>query len=337
MAMPDWFPVSGERAKPGSPITAVARTPEHLDLFVTSIDSGIHSTFWDASSGWASWFQVSGGAAALGSPITAVARTPNHLDLYVTGTDGRIYTTHWRADSGWHRWSPVPGFTAPDRTLITAVPRTTDHLDVFATAAGGGVYSTSLPYEFEFLPPRRPTDLRVTEVGDRRIEVAWKDRSDNEDGFVLSYRGKRSDFSDHTGSRSFGKNTEAASITGLRSDHEYTIHVAAGNAAGGSGAGPGVKATTPARTISVAKESAGSSTVFVVKGKGFSPSSLVVLRIVDGQLQHPSTWVETAEGDGTLESRHSYPCVTGQGLTVSAYEDADPQGTLSNFVVTSCP
>jgi acetyl-CoA acetyltransferase len=90
MAWHNWFNVSGGMAALGSPITAIARNPNHLDLFVTGTDRRIYSTWWDANGGWADWFNVSGGMAALGSPITAVARNPNHLDLFVTGTDGRI-------------------------------------------------------------------------------------------------------------------------------------------------------------------------------------------------------------------------------------------------------
>ena len=51
MSTPDWFNVSIERAKPGSLITAVAPTPDQLDLFVTAINGSIHSTFPDPASG----------------------------------------------------------------------------------------------------------------------------------------------------------------------------------------------------------------------------------------------------------------------------------------------
>jgi hypothetical protein len=91
----NWFNVSGGAAALGSPISVVARNPNHLDLFVTGTDGKIYSTWWDAATGWANWFNVSGGAAALGSPISVVARNPNHLDLFVTGTDGKIYSTWW--------------------------------------------------------------------------------------------------------------------------------------------------------------------------------------------------------------------------------------------------
>ena len=332
-----WFQLPGLAAVPRSPVIVLARHPEHLDVFVTSDAGSISWAFWDGASGWASWSQVSGGAAARGSPITAVARTPDHLDLYITGTDRRIYTTHLRADATWQRWSPVPGFTSASGAWITAVPRTADQVDLFATSEqAGGIYSTVLPFEWELFPPQPPTDLHVTDVADRTISVAWKDRSNNETGFVLSFRGERVGLSDHTGSESLPANTEAASISGLKSGYDYAIHVVAVNEAGQSG-GPSVTATTPARTVSVTKEGAGSSTVFVVKGRGFSPNSKVELRIVDGGLQHPVAWIETAEADGTLTSRRSYPCVTGESLTVSAFESADPEGTVSNFLETSCP
>jgi hypothetical protein len=137
-----WFNVSGGRAALGSPITVVARNPDHLDLFVTGTDGGIYSTWWDAASGWAGWFQVSGGRAALGSPVTAIARNPNHLDLFVTGTDGGIYSTWWDAASGWAGWFQVSGGRAHLGAPITAVARNPNHLDLFVTGTDGRIYST---------------------------------------------------------------------------------------------------------------------------------------------------------------------------------------------------
>jgi hypothetical protein len=80
-------------------------------------------------------------------------------------------------------WFHVSVERAKPGSPITAVTRTLNHLDLFATDEGSGaVYSTPLPYEWELFPPQRPTGLHVTEVGDRKIGVAWKDRSDNEGG-----------------------------------------------------------------------------------------------------------------------------------------------------------
>ena len=80
----------------------MARTPDHLDLFVTGTDGGIYSIYWDDASGWgSSWFRIREGIAEVGSPVTAMARTPDHLDLFATGTDGGIYSIYWDANSGW--------------------------------------------------------------------------------------------------------------------------------------------------------------------------------------------------------------------------------------------
>ena len=118
-----WFNVSGGAAALRSPITAVARNPNHLDLFVTGTDGRIYSSWWDQSGGWAAWFNVSGGAAALASEITAIARNPNHLDLFVTGTDGRIYSTWWDASGGWANWFNVSGGAAALTSPITPIAR----------------------------------------------------------------------------------------------------------------------------------------------------------------------------------------------------------------------
>jgi hypothetical protein len=142
MSWHPWFNVSGGRAALGSPITAVARNPNHLDLFVTGTDGGIYSTWWDAAGGWANWFNVSGGKAALGSRIEVVARNPNHLDLFATGTDGGIYSTWWDASGGWANWFNVSGGKAALGSPITAVARNPNHLDLFATGTDGGIYST---------------------------------------------------------------------------------------------------------------------------------------------------------------------------------------------------
>ena len=95
------------------------------------------------------------------------------------------------------------------------------------------------------------------------------------------------------------------------------------------------RVTTP-RFISVSNEGAGGSAVFIVTGEGFTPNSLVVIKITAtnfAQVQFP----ETADRDGKFISRHSVPCQSGQQLTFTAFEDADPSGTFANAVVTTCP
>jgi Fibronectin type III domain len=199
---------------------------------------------------------------------------------------------------------------------------------------GTGLFGPAIPP----IPdrPTRPTDLRVTDVADRKISVSWRDRSFNESGFRIRFRGERAGFFDHNGTRTVGRNETSASLTGLHNNTEYTISIAAFNDGGQTGFSGPVRATTPARSISVSNEGVGTSAVFVITGAGFTPTKLVVIRITaahGGQVQ----FRESAGVDGRFVSRHSVPCVSGQPLTFTAFEDDDPFGTTANDVVTACP
>jgi hypothetical protein len=102
-----WFHVSGGIASPGgqgSPVTAIARYPGHLDLFVVGTDNRVYSCWWDANGGWAGWFVISGGIAKPGSTVTAIARMPEHIDVFAVGSDSQIYSAWWDGATGWSGW-----------------------------------------------------------------------------------------------------------------------------------------------------------------------------------------------------------------------------------------
>ena len=92
-----WFSIGapGSRVAPGSPVTAVARKAEQLDLFTVGNDGGIYSAYWNPASGWSGWFRIEQGVALPRTPVSAVARKPEQLDLFTVGTDGGIYSAWW--------------------------------------------------------------------------------------------------------------------------------------------------------------------------------------------------------------------------------------------------
>ncbi|WP_371501180.1 M64 family metallopeptidase [Kitasatospora sp. NBC_00374] len=138
-------PLATLPARDRTPISVVARYPEHLDVFAVAADGRTMSNWWDQSSGWAGWFQVSGGVASPGgpgSPITSIARYAGHLDLFTVGTDGRVYSTWWDQSSGWAGWFRVGGLVARPGSTVNVVSRYTDHLDLFTTASDGRTMST---------------------------------------------------------------------------------------------------------------------------------------------------------------------------------------------------
>src|SRR4029077_12912462 len=71
-------------------VMAVARTPDHLDVFWVGPDGSVGSNWWDAGAdngrGNAALEIVPAGSAA--GAVMAVARTPDHLDVFWVGLDG---------------------------------------------------------------------------------------------------------------------------------------------------------------------------------------------------------------------------------------------------------
>ena len=93
----------------------------------------------------------------------------------------------------------------------------------------------------------------------------------------------------------------------------------------------------PARLISLTTEGTGASTVWTVTGSGFTPFGLSVIRFTNPALQQVQ-FDQSAGADGQFVSRHSIANVfSGEQITVTAFEDADPDGTFANTIVTTCP
>src|SRR5574340_1185683 len=138
-------PLATLLARARTPITILARFPEHLDVFAVAADGRTMSNWWDQSTGWAGWFHVQGGISSpggSGSPVTAVARYAGHLDLFTVGTDNRVYSAWWDAGSGWHSWFPLGNLQCRPGSTVNALSRYSDHLDLFTTAADGRTMST---------------------------------------------------------------------------------------------------------------------------------------------------------------------------------------------------
>ena len=143
----NWRPIGGFFPT-GAPVSAVARTPDNLDLFITGNDGRVYTSWWYAGADWSgvndNWRPI-GGFFPPGAPVSAVARTPDNLDLFITGNDGRVYTSWWYAGADWSgvndNWRPIGGFFPPGAP-VSAVARTPDNLDLFITGNDGRVYTS---------------------------------------------------------------------------------------------------------------------------------------------------------------------------------------------------
>jgi nicotinamidase-related amidase len=133
---------------PGAPIAALARYPNHLDLFITGNDGVVYTSWWHEGGDWSgmndNWRPI-GGFFPPGAPIAALARYPNHLDLFITGNDGVVYTSWYHEGGDWsgihHNWRPIGGFFPPGNP-IAAVCRTPANIDLFIVGNDHKVYQS---------------------------------------------------------------------------------------------------------------------------------------------------------------------------------------------------
>jgi hypothetical protein len=136
------FPVTPPGAAgPGSGLTSVGRTPNHVDVFWVGPDAAIGSTWWDLAPhcNWSDHqpFPITPpGAARSGSPLAAAGRTHDHVDVFWIGPDGAVGSTWWDAapNCTWSDHQPF-GISGPGSARagspLAAVARTPNHLDVF--------------------------------------------------------------------------------------------------------------------------------------------------------------------------------------------------------------
>ena len=147
------FPITKPgAARAGSPVAAVSRTPNHLDVFWIGPDGAIASTWWDSAPkcGWGDHlpFPITPpGAAGDGSGLSSVSRSPYQVDVFWVGKDGAIGSTWWNTAPGqsWGDHQPFaaapPGSAAPGSAVASA-GRTPNHLDVFWVGPDGAIAST---------------------------------------------------------------------------------------------------------------------------------------------------------------------------------------------------
>jgi hypothetical protein len=147
-----WWRIGAVVAPQGAAVTAVARSTDKLDIFVTDVNGAVMSAAWepDFADGWHGWWHINGGQAAPGAAVTAVSRSTDHLDIFVTGTDGGVYSAAWEPDfaDGWHGWWRIGGVVAPQGAPVHAVSRSTDKLDIFVTDVSGATMSAAWEPDF---------------------------------------------------------------------------------------------------------------------------------------------------------------------------------------------
>jgi len=127
----------------GAAVSAVARTPDRLDIFYIGADYVPH-TAWCRGFG----LNVSGSCtqngfgsqtlatdstctARPGSSIAATARSVNNIDIFYPGQQGALCTQYWSQGNTWNFYAPFGNGTIGSSASIAAVTRTPNNLDLF--------------------------------------------------------------------------------------------------------------------------------------------------------------------------------------------------------------
>ena len=142
-----WWHIRGGMAAPGAPVTAVSRSSNKLDIFVTGVDCRIYTAAWEPvfADGWHGWWRIGDAIAAPRAFVTCVSRSTDKLDVFVVDGARRTLTAAWEpafAD-GWHGWWHIRGGLAQPGSPMYAVSRSRDKLDIFVAGLDGGTYTAA--------------------------------------------------------------------------------------------------------------------------------------------------------------------------------------------------
>lgn len=143
-----WFPVLGEIFVPGTPVAAISRRGDQIDLFAVNLNGEVRTAAWspDANAGeWGGWWRVTetNGSFMPGTPISVVARTEGQLDVFAIGFDGRVWSAAWgpQTQGKWAGWWSIGDATFSRGTVIAATSCGANRIDLFMRGFDGNVWS----------------------------------------------------------------------------------------------------------------------------------------------------------------------------------------------------
>lgn len=144
-----WWHLNGGMAAPGAPVTAVSRSADQLDIFVTGTDQRVYTAAWHpshAAEGWRGWWQIPGVKVRLGGYVSAVSRSADHLDIFACDTKGRVRTAAWaptHEQQAWQGWQHILGGLGGDGGVVHAISRSPDQLDIFVIGTDQRIYTAA--------------------------------------------------------------------------------------------------------------------------------------------------------------------------------------------------
>lgn len=149
---PNWTPLNGQPITYGETCPAIARKPDHIDLFVFDLSGQVSQAVWDQNlngANWSFWNVIEPVQKSFNSPVAAVSRFPDQLDVFFLFADslGRtsVQSTWWDAniDGGaWHPYFTIGNFLAADQHSFPAVSWDANRIDLFVIGTDQKIYTS---------------------------------------------------------------------------------------------------------------------------------------------------------------------------------------------------
>jgi len=139
-----WWVIPGVNAVQGSPISALSRNLNKLDIFLADDQGRILSAAWEPSfDRWHGWWHILNGLTAPGGAVSGVVRRLDYLDIFTVGIDGNVHTASWHPGAAWGGWWRVGALQAIPGSPIAGISRSTDKLDIFLADDQGRILSAA--------------------------------------------------------------------------------------------------------------------------------------------------------------------------------------------------
>ncbi|MCL1971905.1 MAG: hypothetical protein FWG57_02810 [Endomicrobia bacterium] len=149
-----WWQIGTMTTSPRTPVCAVSRSADLLDIFVVGPDGRVYSAAWGPKdTAWRGWWRIGSIRTKLRASVSAVSRSADKMNIFVAGkptgllglfSSVRVYTAEWQPGYvNWRDWRTVGNLTTALGMPIGAVSRSENMLDVVAPGTNGRVYTAA--------------------------------------------------------------------------------------------------------------------------------------------------------------------------------------------------